>query len=62
MNVVEKNFAVFFPLFFVVLWLAVTTILALLSGSFRLMAKISEPSHQTDTSDTRPFGSDGTGG
>jgi len=33
----EKNFAVFFPLFFAAVWLAVTTILGLTSGWFRLM-------------------------
>ena len=38
-GVIEKNFAVFFPLFFVVLWLTATTLLALLSGWFSLMAK-----------------------
>jgi hypothetical protein len=44
---IEQNFAVFFPLFFALLWLAVTTILAALSGWFRLMARfpnqIAEP-------------------
>jgi hypothetical protein len=33
------NLAVFFPLFFAAVWLAVTTILAMLSGWFRLMAR-----------------------
>jgi hypothetical protein len=32
-----KNFGVFFPLFFAAVWLAVTTILGLTSGWFRLM-------------------------
>jgi hypothetical protein len=36
---IEQHFAVFFPLFFAVLWLTVTTILAVLSGWFRLMAR-----------------------
>lgn len=44
---IEQNFAVFFPLFFAALWLTVTTILAVLSGWFRLMARypnqIAEP-------------------
>lgn len=38
-SIIEQNFAVFFPLFFASLWLTVTTILAALSGWFRLMAK-----------------------
>jgi len=38
-DLIEQNFAVFFPLFFVALWLMVSTILALLSGWFGLMAK-----------------------
>jgi hypothetical protein len=33
----EKNFGVFFPLFFAAVWLTVTTILGLASGWFRLM-------------------------
>jgi hypothetical protein len=37
--VIEQKFAVFFSLFFASLWLTVTTILAVLSGWFRLMAK-----------------------
>lgn len=44
---IDHNFAVFFPLFFGALWLTVTTILAWLSGWFRLMARfpdrIAEP-------------------
>lgn len=36
---IEQNIAVVFPLFFASLWLVVTTILAVLSGWFRLMAK-----------------------
>src|SRR5271169_3724487 len=36
-GVIEQNPTIFFPLFFVALWLTVTTILALLSGWFRLM-------------------------
>jgi hypothetical protein len=36
---IEQNFAGFFPLFFAALWLTVTTILAMLSGWFRLMAR-----------------------
>lgn len=39
MNSLIEQFADFFPLFFVSLWLAVTTILAVLSGWFRLMAR-----------------------
>jgi hypothetical protein len=38
-SLIEQNVAVFFPLFFVSLWLAVTTVLAVLSGWFRLMAR-----------------------
>ena len=41
---IKQNLAVFFPLFFVALWLAVTTILALLSGWFRLMAEYPDQS------------------
>jgi hypothetical protein len=44
---IQQNFAVFFPLFFAAVWLTVTTILAVLSGWFRLMARfpntIAEP-------------------
>ena len=36
-GLIEQNPAIFFPFFFVALWLTVTTILALLSGWFRLM-------------------------
>jgi hypothetical protein len=38
-SLIEQNFAVFFPLFFASLWMTVTTILAVLSGWLRLMAK-----------------------
>ena len=38
-SLIEQNFAVFFPLFFAALWLTVTTVLAVLSGWFRLMAR-----------------------
>jgi hypothetical protein len=38
-SLIEQNFAVFFPLFFASLWLTVTTVLAALSGWFRLMAR-----------------------
>ena len=38
-SMIEQHFAVFFPFFFVAIWLAVTTILGLLSGWFRLVAK-----------------------
>jgi hypothetical protein len=38
-SLIEQHFAVFFPLFFALLWLTVTTILAVLSGWFRLMVK-----------------------
>jgi hypothetical protein len=38
-SLIEQNFAVFFPLSFVSLWLTVTTVLAVLSGWFRLMAR-----------------------
>jgi hypothetical protein len=38
-NFIQQNIAVFFPLYFVALWLTVTTILAVLSGWFWLMAK-----------------------
>lgn len=44
---IEQNLPVFFPMFFAALWLSVTTILAVLSGWFRLMARfpnqIAEP-------------------
>jgi hypothetical protein len=36
---IGQNLAVVFPLFFALLWLTVTTILSVLSGWFRLMAK-----------------------
>jgi hypothetical protein len=38
-SLIEQNFAVFFSLFFAGLWLTVTTLLAVLSGWFRLMAR-----------------------
>jgi hypothetical protein len=38
-SLIEQNFAVVFPLFFAALWLTVTTVLAVLSGWFRLMAR-----------------------
>jgi hypothetical protein len=38
-DLIEQNFAVFFPLFFAVVWLAASTLVALLSGWFRLMAR-----------------------
>jgi hypothetical protein len=38
-SLIQQNPAIFFPLFFVVLWLMSTTVLALLSGWFRLMAE-----------------------
>lgn len=38
-GLIERNFAVVFPIVFVSLWLTVTTILSVLSGWFRLMAK-----------------------
>jgi hypothetical protein len=38
-GLIEPNLAIFLPLFFVALWLTVSTILALLSGWFGLMAK-----------------------
>jgi hypothetical protein len=38
-SLIEQNFAVGFPLFFAALWLTVTTVLAVLSGWFRLMAR-----------------------
>jgi hypothetical protein len=41
---VEENIAIVFPLFFVTLWMMVTTILALLSGWFRLMAEYPDQS------------------
>jgi hypothetical protein len=34
---IEQNFAIVFPFFFAAMWLTVTTILALLTGWFRLM-------------------------
>lgn len=36
-GIVEQNPGIFFPLYFAVLWLAVTTVLAFVSGWFRLM-------------------------
>lgn len=38
-SLIEQDFAVLFPLFFASLWLMVTTVLAVLSGWFRLMAR-----------------------
>ena len=38
-SLIARNVAVFFPLFFASMWLVVTTILAVLSGWFRLMAR-----------------------
>jgi hypothetical protein len=38
-NLIEQNFAIVFPVFFAALWLTVTTVLAVLSGWFRLMAR-----------------------
>jgi hypothetical protein len=38
-SLIEQNFAFFFPLFFASIWLTVSTILAVLSGWFRLMTK-----------------------
>jgi hypothetical protein len=43
-NLIEQNYAVFFPLCFASMWLVVTTILAVLSGWFRLMAKFPDQS------------------
>jgi hypothetical protein len=43
-GVIEQNFPILLPLFFVALWLTVTTILALLSGWFRLMAEYPDQS------------------
>lgn len=43
-GVSEQNLPIFFPLFFVALWLAVTTILALLSGWFKLTAEFPDQS------------------
>lgn len=43
-GLIEHNPAIFFPLAFVALWLTVTTILALLSGWFRLMAEYPDQS------------------
>jgi hypothetical protein len=37
-DLIEQNLAIFFPLFFVALWLMATALLGLLSGWFRLMA------------------------
>jgi hypothetical protein len=38
-NLIEQNLAIFLPLFFTLLWLTVTTVLAVLSGWFQLMAR-----------------------
>jgi hypothetical protein len=43
-GVSEQNLPIFFPLFFVALWLAVTTILALLSGWFKLTTEFPDQS------------------
>jgi hypothetical protein len=43
-GVIGQNLAIFFPLFFVALWLTVTTVLALLSGWFRLMEQYPDQS------------------
>lgn len=36
---IQQNFEAFFPLFFAALWLTITTILAMISSWFRLMAR-----------------------
>jgi hypothetical protein len=43
-GMIEQNLAIFFPLFFVAVWLTATTILALLSGWFGLMAEFPDQS------------------
>jgi hypothetical protein len=43
-GLIEQNFAVAFPFFFAAMWLTVTTILALLSGWFRLTAAFPDQS------------------
>jgi hypothetical protein len=43
-GLIGQNFPIFFPLFFVALWLTVTTILTMLSGWFRLMAEYPDQS------------------
>jgi hypothetical protein len=43
-GLIEQNFAIFFAVLFVVVWLMATTILALLSGWFRLMAEYPDQS------------------
>jgi len=57
-GLIEQNPAIFFPCFFVALWLTVTTILALLSGWFRLMEVY--PDH--DDFAVRTVGLPGLGG
>jgi hypothetical protein len=43
-GLIEHNLAIFFPFFFVTVWLMSTTILALLSGWFRLMSEFPDRS------------------
>jgi hypothetical protein len=43
-GLIEQNFAIGFPFFFAAMWLIVTTVLALLSGWFRLMAAFPDQS------------------
>jgi hypothetical protein len=45
-GLIEQNSAVFFPLFFAALWLTVATVLAVLSGWFRLMARFPNQSDE----------------
>jgi hypothetical protein len=46
-KLIQENFALFFPVFFVSLWLVVTTILALFSGWFRLMTRFPNQSAES---------------
>jgi hypothetical protein len=58
-KLIEQNFAVVFPLFFASLWLAITTVLAVFSGWFRLMARFP---NQTEGSLLRIRGQSGSMG
>jgi hypothetical protein len=58
---IEQNFAVLFPLIFASLWLTVTTILAVLSGWLRLMAKFPNQAIEPTLRIRRQSGSMGLG-
>jgi hypothetical protein len=60
-SLIEQNLAVFLPLFFASLWLTVTTILAMLSGWFRLMARFPDQAMEPILRIRRQSGSMGLG-